>query len=237
MSSFQFKNIKFFILTLLAGIILAGLCLPAGAGERPFQHREFMDFRYHHDRSYPVHGQFVRVLPPGHRVVFFGRTRYFFFDGVWYRPSGGGFLIVAPPFGLVVPFLPLYYTTIMFGGVPYYYANEVYYTAGPGGYVVVAPPTGEVSLVPSPSQNPVPPGTTSGGLMPGEKLFLYPRQGQSEKKQADDQYECHRWAVDQTAYDPTKPTGDLSEAQRLQKYSEYRRAMGACLDARGYSVK
>ena len=66
-----------------------------------------------------------------------------------------------------------------------------------------------------------------------ERIFVYPRQGQSEEIQAKDRYECHSWAVSQTGYDPTQPTGDMPEAQR----ADYLRAQGACLDGRGYTVK
>jgi hypothetical protein len=74
----------------------------------------------------------------------------------------------------MVPFLPLYYATIWIGGIPYYYANEVYYTQTAGGYIVVEPPKGEVSTVPP-----------AAGQMPEGQIFIYPRQGQSEQKQAD----------------------------------------------------
>lgn len=227
----------FFIGTLLLGILLAGLCRMADAADRDFRHREFRDSRYHHNRSYPARGQYFHMLPREHRRVIFGRDRYYFFDGAWYRPMGRRFLVVAPPIGLAVSFLPPYYTTIMIGGVPYYYANEVYYTAGPGGYVVVAPPASEPGPGPPPPQDPPPPGPPSGGQMSGEPLFIYPRQGQDEKKQADDRYECHRWAASQTGYDPTKPPAGLSEAQLIQKRADYQRAMSACLEGRGYTVR
>jgi hypothetical protein len=68
-------------------------------------------------------------------------------------------------------------------------------------------------------------------------LFIYPRKGQSEKQQSDDRYQCHRWAVDQTHFDPSQPPGSVPDAQASLKKTDYRRAMGACLDARGYSVK
>ena len=93
-------------------------------------------------------------------------TRFFFLGGVWYRPYGPRFEIIAPPFGIVVPFLPPYYTTIWVGGMPYYYANEVYYAQSPGGYMVVEPPQGEV-VQPPPSV---------------AQLFIYPRKGQSERQ-------------------------------------------------------
>ena len=245
MLTFRRMCLIFLMISLSSGTVMVGFCQEAGAKEREVRQGEFMDSRHEHNRSYPARGQYIDALPSGHRMVIFGKARYYFFDGVWYLPKGRRFLIVAPPIGLAISFLPPYYTTIMVGGVPYYYANEVYYTAGPGGYVVVEPPTGEVGPIPPPpampsqGPSPVPPagGQMSGGQMPGEQMFIYPKQGQNEKKQADDRYECHRWAVGQTGYDPTKPVVGMPEAQTLQKYADYKRAMGACLEARGYTVR
>jgi Family of unknown function (DUF6515) len=191
-----------------------------GPGSRPGS-GSFMDSRYHHDHSYPARGHYVGALPRGHYVAAYGHSRYYFHGGVWYRPYGSRFIIAAPPFGLIVPFLPLYYSTIWVGGLPYYYANEVYYTRTSGGYMVVEPPKGEVVEAPASE----------------ERLFIYPRKGQSEKQQSDDRYACHSWAVDQTNYDPTQPPGTIPEDQKSQKRSEYQRAIAACLDARGYTVK
>jgi len=71
-----------------------------------------------------------------------------------------------------------------------------------------------------------------------ERIFVYPRLGQSEELQAKDRYECHSWALSQTGYDPTQPSaGDMPEAQRSQMSADYQRAQGACLDGRGYTVK
>jgi len=70
-----------------------------------------------------------------------------------------------------------------------------------------------------------------------ERIFVYPRLGQSEELQAKDRYECHSWAVSQTGYDPTQPTSGMSEAQMNQMRADYQRAQGACLDGRGYTMK
>jgi hypothetical protein len=221
-----------FILAVLSGIMVFGFTQVASAQERGPRQGEFStprhqhapsyrDSRYHHNRSYPVRGHYVRAVPRGHYSVYHGGVRYRYYGGAWYRPYGPRFAVVAPPFGLVVPFLPLYYTTLWVGGAPYYYANDVYYTHTTGGYMVVEPPKGEVIQAP-PLE---------------EKLFIYPRKGQSEKQQSDDRYECHRWAVDQVHYDPTQPPGSVPEAQANEKRADYRRAMSACLDARGYTVK
>jgi len=180
------------------------------------------DTRYHHNRYYPARGHYVRTLPHGYHTVYHRRAPYYFSSGVWYRPYGPYFTVVAPPFGLVIPVLPPFYSTLWVGGIPYYYANNTYYTYYPGGgYVVTNPPENKVSEEPPQA----------------DWLYSYPTQGQSEQQQADDRYTCHRWAVGQTGYDPTLPLGGVAESQSAQKRSDYQRALGACLEGRGYSVK
>ena len=71
---------------------------------------------------------------------------------------------------------------------------------------------------------------------PTERIFVYPREGQSEELQAKDRYECHSWAVSQTSYDPTQPS-DMPETRQNQMRADYNRAQNACLDGRGYTVK
>jgi hypothetical protein len=181
----------------------------------------FHDSRYHHDRDYPARGQVFRQLPRDHRVVVHGGARYYFSGGAWYRPQGPRFSVIIPPVGLFLPFLPPYYSTIWVRGVPYYYANEVYYGHRGDGYVVVEPPKEEPSQAPPPA----------------DQMFIYPRLGQNEQQQADDKYACHQWAVSQTGFDPTQPPGSMSEPQKIEKRADYQRAMGACLDGRGYTVK
>ena len=109
---------------------------------------------------------------------------------------------------------------------PYYdsYYDSPYY-APPPVAIQEQPP---VYVQPAPSVTP----------LSTERIFAYPRQGQSEELQAKDRYECHSWAVSQTGYDPTQPSaGDMLEAQRNQMRADYQRAQGACLDGRGYTVK
>ena len=212
--------------------------------EHEFRERAFLDARYHHNHYYPPPGFVFGALPGGHRVVVFGGMEYFFAGGVWYRHAGEHFLVVAPPFGIVVPVLPPYCTTILVGGVPYYYANSVYYVQTPQGYVVTQPPPANVVVeqppvdtMPGngvvelgPVSNP-PPAPAPGGVPGAGQLFAYPRQGQSPDQQAKDQYECRGWASSQTGFDPNVA------GQQSQKLPDYQRAMGACLEARGYTVK
>ena len=215
--------------------------------EHEFHDRQYLDGRYHHDHYYPPHGFVFGVLPPHHYTVFHGGIQFYFADGIWYRNEGPArFIVVAPPIGVVVPVLPPAYATVWVGNAPYYYANDTYYVQSPGGYTVVAPPPSNVIVeqpppnvvvqpvpqavqpAPAPVQQ-LPPATVAQGP---DNVFIYPKNGQGEQQQATDRYECHRWAVSQTGFDPT-----LSAGASPQKHTDYQRALGACLEGRGYTVK
>ncbi len=106
-----------------------------------------------------------------------------------------------------------------------YYPPPYYYPYYPPRAVVVAPPAYAMQQAPVQSYQPS-----------VERHFVYPRQGQNEKQQADDQYSCHRWSVGQTGYDPTHP-GSIAPQDQPRGNSDYWRAMSACLDAHGYTVR
>jgi hypothetical protein len=63
------------------------------------------------------------------------------------------------------------------------------------------------------------------------KLYVYPAAGQSDAQTADDRYECHSWAADQSGHDPTLGAGSRSDAE------DYTRAFTACMEGRSYVVK
>jgi Family of unknown function (DUF6515) len=179
-------------------------------------------------RHYPPPGHVVHALPPRSHVTHYHDSRYYYTGGVWYRPYGGYYRVVAPPVGIYVSLLPDFYTTLWFGGIPYYYANSVYYTPrvdGPG-YVVTEPPAGAAARS-------EPTAVSSGS----DDIFVYPRQSQSEATLARDRYECHRWAVSQTGFDPSQPGGGVPESRNEIGRSDYRRAITACLEGRGYTVR
>ena len=139
--------------------------------------------------------------------------------------------------------LPGVYATYWWGGVPYYYANNVYYTWNPGynGYVVTDPPpadgedSGSTSAPADGSYDSAEPGPNGASAAPSGsgsgEVYAYPKSGQSDEQQATDRYECHKWAVAQSGYDPTRGS------QASGNTADYRRAMVACLDGRGYSTK
>lgn len=80
------------------------------------------------------------------------------------------------------------------------------------------------------------PSLEEGNASTKSKMSIYPRKDQSEKQQANDRYECHKWAVGQTNYDPTIPSG-IPPDQIIKKQLYYKRAMAACLEGRGYTAK
>ncbi len=122
--------------------------------------------------------------------------------------------------------LPPFYTTVWFGGAPYYYSNDSYYAwrQDQGQYEVVAPPDGSGN-------------TASTDAPASDDVFIYPKSGQSEDQQAKDRYECHRWASSQSGFDPTQSAGGVPAGQSNSKRGDYNRAITACLEGRGYSVK
>ncbi len=124
----------------------------------------------------------------------------------------------------------------------------------PGGTPAVAP-AAATAVPPVPSTNSTPPAPTgssaavSASAVPvptppnaqsnltstsakGPKVFLYPRNGQSADQQARDRYDCYRFAVAQSGFDPLRSTQVNSEGQ-----SDFERAQSACFDARGYASR
>jgi hypothetical protein len=213
----------------IAGVFAAA-ALAAGsaaAAERreAVEVHEHVDARHGHDRVYVDRGVTVAAVPRGAVVVRDGPNRYWFHGGVWYRPEGGRFVVIAPPVGVFVPVLPPFYTTLMLGGLAYYYANDAYYVwrEPEHQYEVVDPPANVESAAVAPPAS--------------ESVFIYPNKGQAPEQQAKDRYECHRWAVDQTGFDPTLNEGGVAADQVTAKRSDYQRAISACLEARDYTVR
>jgi hypothetical protein len=182
----------------------------------------------------------------GYRGYGYGYRGY----GYGYRGYGyyGGWGWGGLGYGLFFASLPLYYSTFWWGGVPYYYSAGDYYlwNGAAGRYVTVPPPPGMEGQ--AGGQQPGGPG----GQAPGAtELFAYPKNNQSAEQQASDRYECHRWAKDQTGFDPTQPGSvaapdaakpGVSTAAQPRPASpgqrqDYLRAQTACLEGRGYSVR
>jgi hypothetical protein len=210
-------------------VVLALGAMTARADERHggarAEHRaEHFDARYSHNHYYPGRGGYARAVPGRPFVVERGGGRFFYSGGVWYAPYGPRFVVVGAPIGVFVPVLPPFYTTLWIGGFPYYYANDTYYEwhDAENGYEVVEPPNDQGASTQPP---------------PSDDLFIYPKNGQPADQQANDKYECHKWASAQTGFDPTQSAGGVPPEQAGAKRVDYQRAMRACLEGRGYSVR
>ena len=133
-------------------------------------------------------------------------------------------------FAWFLPILPLAYATYWYDGVPYYYANDVYYTWNPdySGYTATDPPpvtdssgAGPQAATGAPPDASGPAGNAGPGPSAGAQIFMYPKNGQSEEQQSADKRECQQWAASQAG---------------AQNSADYRRAMMACIEGRGYSA-
>jgi hypothetical protein len=114
---------------------------------------------------------------------------------------------------------PALATLLTIGAVTYWVEADPYDRAGPwGSYVVLPPANGR-----------------SPALTSSERLYVYPSQAQTPEKQANDEYDCHRWAVAQTGVNPVAPTEGVSIG--IGQRHDYLRAQSVCLEGRGYSVR
>jgi hypothetical protein len=68
---------------------------------------------------------------------------------------------------------------------------------------------------------------------PPSRVFVYPQRGQSPQQQASDRSECDASAMSQSGFDPAN-SGGLDAASKRDAYT---RALGSCLEGRGYTVK
>jgi hypothetical protein len=82
------------------------------------------------------------------------------------------------------------------------------------------------------------------GLAQSDNMYIYPAKGQSQAQQDKDRYECHTWAVNQTGFDPSKPSSQtaMPAASAPNTYQPSQRhiaggaARGAALGAVGGAI-
>lgn len=160
----------------------------------------------------------------------------------WYYPPAYYYppTYYYPPPTVYAPPTTIYYPPpAVTPSSPTYYPQTA--APNPSASAVIELPNNEPSQQSAPPQQSSPPQSSSARPQPGsvvaqvpaKQLFMYPKQGQSAEQQTRDRDECYRWAMGQVGGDPSQISGRLSQAQT----SDYYRAMEACLDAHGYSVR
>jgi len=132
----------------------------------------------------PAYGSYVNALPSGAVSLSVGGGHYWRHGGVWYRPWGPRWVVVAPPV--------------------YYGPPPVFVQERPAVIVEEGPPPVKI-----PPSRPDP--------------IIYPRNGQTAQQTEADRQECNRWAT-------TQPSA-MADA------SVFYRAVEACMDGRGYTMK
>lgn len=163
------------------------------------------------------------------------------FHPYWAGGWWGGYFWPRAYYGWAFPWflaaLPLGCAAYWWNGVPYYYVNSVYYVwnTDANGYVVADPPPVSGDVAPDSSADTGAPGqAASAPVAPApDDVYMYPANGQSPQQQSTDRFECHKWAQDQTGFDPTQPNGGSGSSSP----DDYHRAMIACLNGRGYSTQ
>lgn len=180
------------------------------SGRSRFEYRDWRGSRH----------RWISALPLGYLALTVAGLSYFYYDGLFYQPYSGGYVVVNPPIGAVVYRLPLGYHTYWYGPHVYYYAGGAYYQWLPSqsAYMVVQPPSAPVSA--------------SNLVNTDQHIYVYPMHGQNASQTSKDRYECYLWAVKQTGYDPSEASADNTKG-----FPDYKRALSACLEGRGYSVK
>ncbi|WP_019561567.1 DUF6515 family protein [Caldimonas manganoxidans] len=167
----------------------------------------------------PRPGHVVYQLPPTtYSTVYLGAP-YWFYQGVWYSRRGSAYVVVRPPVGLYVSTLPYYHRVVYWGPSVYYVLDDVYYAPlSTGGYQVVEPPSQAASAS-------------------FDYPIAYPARQQSAQQQADDQFQCHEWAVSVSRFDPSWLGSGQPMEDSPTLRDNYRRAWSACMEGRGYSVR
>lgn len=124
------KSVK--LLLVLAGVIsFTQLFAQHGRYSRRYYDRYAYNRYAYNYRSYyaPLRTSvsLIARLPFGAVAVTLGGRPYHYYDGIYYAPYPGGYTIVEPPVGVIVPVLPPNAVYVMIGGRPYYRFQGAYY--------------------------------------------------------------------------------------------------------------
>lgn len=65
---------------------------------------------------------------------------------------------------------------------------------------------------------------------------ITPKNGQTPQQVWNDRYDCYRWAVTQSGFDPNR-VGAATAAGSADSHDQYSRAFAACIEGRGYAMR
>jgi hypothetical protein len=215
----------------------------------------------------PAIGAVVTELPGFVTQVDNGSETYLYANDIFYqaRPDLGGYEVVndpdevippasvaaAPPAAAAAAAIPLAAAPSVNSAVPASTAGANL-PAVVAGTAIAAPavaaavsapsavPAAAVVAAPAAATAPAPAAassTLSSATSHGTKVVAVPKNGQSPDLQARDHYECYKFAVTNSGFDPMHANGATAAAQAAGKQSDYERAQAACFEGRGYSIQ
>ncbi len=142
-------------------------------------------------------GRVVEALPRGHLRVPYRGGEYFFHDGYWYRPDGPRYVLVVPPRGCASAACRPMRSRSGWAACCTSCRRHLLPVACRHPRVRSGQPAAAGS------------GTRLSGQRAGRQLRRggLPARGQGPDQQSRDRYECHRWAVGESGFDPAgRPT-------------------------------
>lgn len=167
-------------------------------------------------------------------------SSYYYRDGRYYNNHSGRYTSVSAPLGARVSFLPSSAISIAYGSNRYFRVGLTWYLGRNNYYEVIERPPVVVERqiiveqqvqVQAPTQAEYQRDYEPSYAEQQPNLVIYPASGQSENLQDKDNYECYRWSKNESNYDPTEPYQDLDNRDI------YIRAMTACMESKGYTVR
>ncbi|MBF0331838.1 MAG: glycine zipper 2TM domain-containing protein [Candidatus Omnitrophica bacterium] len=100
--------------------------------------------RHSRYRDQPRFGMRINLISNAYTPVIVQGSRYYYYDGLFYTPMGGSYVLITPPIGAIVPVIPREYRPVLINGSIYYTDNGIYYVYVGRGYQVVPPPNAYV---------------------------------------------------------------------------------------------
>ncbi len=180
----------------------------------------------------PRFAWFLPTLPLYCATFWWNSVPYYYYDDAYYTwsPAADGYVATDPPPAAATP--PPSADAAYPGGAYPGSANadnSNYYDGAAAPADSAAPMENS-----APPDDPIPPGQFDAGRAAAgssDHVFAYPTKGQSEQQQAQDRAACDQWAASQAGSGPGSPVNSANGS------GDFRRAVIACFQGRGYSAQ
>jgi len=175
----------------------------------------------------PGYAWFLAALPLAYATYWYSGIPYYYANNVYYTwsPDYSGYVATdPPPVADASGAGPTAAASPADGQYPggTQYQGDAQYQGDPN---ASGAPAGA-----APASTPLPPPQAGAGAPLNQpiaqaeapRIFMYPKNGQNDEQQRTDKLDCEKWASDQVGLGTNGP--------------DYQRALGACIQGRGYSI-